>query len=90
MSKVVYYHRGSSWLTSAGPPLSTPEKMTGLEFRIINPNPFLPRLRVAVRGGLHLLSAEKMGRGPSDRNMSCTHTLEKSGGTALNVTSDAV
>ena len=77
-------------LTSAGPPLSRPENTTGLEFFIIKPKPFLPLLRVTVLGGLHLFSAEKTGSGPSDRNMSCTHTLEKSGGTALNVTSDAV
>ena len=76
-------------LTSAGPPLSTPENTTGLELFIIKLNPLLPLLRVTVRGGLHSFSAEKMESGPSDRNISCTHTLEKSGGTALNVISDA-
>ena len=81
---------GRIWLTSAGPPLSTPENTTGLEFRIMNPNPSFPLLIVTVRGGLHLFSAEKIGRGPSERNMSCTQTLEKSGGTALSVISDAV
>ena len=56
----------------------------------MKPNPSFPLFIVTVRGGLHLFSAEKIGRGPSERNMSCTQTLEKSGGTALSVISDAV
>ena len=55
----------------------------------MNPKPLFPLFRVTVRGGVHLFSAEKTGRGPSERNMSCTHTLEKSGGTALSEISDA-
>jgi len=50
--------------TSASPPLSTPEILTGLEPRTENPYPVSPLFTLTQRGVSQLFAAEKVGNGP--------------------------